>query len=97
MPVISGVVMPAGLLGLVAAQRVAELFISRRHERALRARGAVEHGAAHYPFIVAVHAGWLAALALFVTAMTLMPKVAAGAGFWSLPIGAPMRGKAPTA
>ena len=57
------------VLGLVAAQRVAELFISRRHERALRARGAVEHGAAHYPFIVAVHAGWLAALALWCAIM----------------------------
>lgn len=56
-------------LGLVAAQRVAELFISRRHERALRAQGAVEHGAGHYPFIVAVHAGWLGALALWVTVM----------------------------
>lgn len=53
-------------LALVAAQRIAELFISRRHERALRAQGAVEHGAGHYPFIVAVHAGWLATLALWV-------------------------------
>lgn len=53
------------ILALVAVQRVAELFISRRHERALRAQGAVEHGAAHYPFIVAVHAGWLAALAVW--------------------------------
>lgn len=53
------------LLVLVAAQRIAELLISRRHERALRAQGAVEHGAAHYPFIVAVHAGWLASLVLW--------------------------------
>ncbi len=53
------------VLGLVAIQRVAELFISRRHERALRAQGAVEYGAGHYPFIVAVHAGWLAALSVW--------------------------------
>lgn len=53
------------LLGLVAVQRIAELFISRRHERVLRAQGAVEHGAGHYPFIVAVHAGWLAALVVW--------------------------------
>ena len=25
----------------------------------------IEHGAAHYPFIVAVHAGWLVSLALW--------------------------------
>ena len=54
------------LIGLVAAERLIELVISRRHERALRAQGAVEIGAAHYPFIVAVHAGWLAALAVWV-------------------------------
>lgn len=54
------------ILGLVAIQRVAEVLISRRHERALRARGAIEVGASHYPFIVAVHAGWLAALTAWV-------------------------------
>jgi methyltransferase len=48
----------------VAAQRLAELAWSRRNERRLRARGAVEHGAAHYRWMVAVHAGWLAATAL---------------------------------
>jgi methyltransferase len=50
------------ILGLVAAQRIAELFLSRKHERALKAQGAIEYGAGHYPLIVAVHAGWLAAL-----------------------------------
>lgn len=50
------------ILALVTAQRLAELIVSRRHERALLARGAYEVGAGHYPLIVAVHAGWLAAL-----------------------------------
>lgn len=50
------------LLLVVAAQRLAELGWSRRNERRLRARGAVEHGAGHYPLIVAVHAGLLAML-----------------------------------
>ena len=57
------------ILALVAVQRLLELLISRRHEKALRARGAVEVGAAHYPFIVAVHAGWLAALVLWAVIM----------------------------
>lgn len=65
------------VLVLVAVQRVAELFISRRHERALRAQGAVEHGAAHYPYIVAVHAGWLAALVVW---GAVMPSVMSPAG-----------------
>jgi methyltransferase len=53
-------------IGLVAAERLIELVISRGHERALCAQGAVETGAGHYPFIVAVHAGWLAALTAWV-------------------------------
>jgi methyltransferase len=50
------------ILALVTAQRLAELVVSRRHTRALLARGAYEVGAGHYPLIVAVHATWLAAL-----------------------------------
>jgi methyltransferase len=52
------------ILALCALQRLIELGLARRNERALRAAGAVEHGAAHYPLIVALHAAWLAALAL---------------------------------
>jgi methyltransferase len=55
---------------LVAAQRLAELAWSRRNLRALRRGGAVEHGRAHYPLIVALHVAWLAALVLFVPPAT---------------------------
>ncbi|HEX2728812.1 MAG TPA: isoprenylcysteine carboxylmethyltransferase family protein [Rubrobacteraceae bacterium] len=44
----------------VAVQRLLELRYSRRNERRLRARGAIERGAGHYPAMVAIHAGWLA-------------------------------------
>jgi methyltransferase len=44
----------------VVVQRVAELRLARRNERWARSRGAVEHGAAHYPVFFALHAGWLA-------------------------------------
>jgi methyltransferase len=56
-------VMPARLLTAAAAgvagQRLAELAWSRRNERRLRARGAVLHGAEHYPWMVALHTCWL--------------------------------------
>jgi methyltransferase len=39
----------------LAAQRLWELGLSRRHEKILRARGAVEHGREHFPLLVAVH------------------------------------------
>ena len=50
------------LLAFVTLQRLVELAWSRRNEARLRAHGAVEAGAAHYPLIVALHASWLAAL-----------------------------------
>ena len=50
------------ILGLVTLQRLAELWLARRNTRRLLGEGATEHGARHYPLIVAVHAGWLLAL-----------------------------------
>lgn len=47
------------LLAFVTVQRLAELAWARRNEALLRAAGAVETGAAHYPLIVSLHAAWL--------------------------------------
>ena len=52
-----------GLVGLVAVQRLAETARSRRHEKALFARGAQEYGAGHFPVMVALHGTWLFACA----------------------------------
>jgi methyltransferase len=53
------------ILALVTLQRAAELVAARRNTRRLMARGAVELASRHYPFIVAVHAGWLVSLWVF--------------------------------
>ncbi len=53
---------------LVAVQRLGELVYARGNTKRLLAAGAVEHGAGHYPAIVALHGGWLAALAVLVPA-----------------------------
>jgi methyltransferase len=50
------------ILAFVTLQRLAELRLSDRNTRALMARGAIEHAPEHYPFIVALHMTWLAAL-----------------------------------
>jgi methyltransferase len=50
------------ILLLVTLQRLSELVIARRNTTALLARGAVEHGAGHYPVMVLLHATWLAGL-----------------------------------
>ena len=50
------------VLALVTLQRLAELVLARRNTSRLRAQGAYEVGAAHYPLIVVLHAAWLAGL-----------------------------------
>jgi methyltransferase len=54
------------LLLLVMAQRLGELVIAARHTKRLLAEGAHEVGAGHYKWIVAVHAGWLGSMVLWV-------------------------------
>lgn len=53
---------------LVGLQRLGELWLSRRNGRRLLAEGGREIGAGHYPVLIAVHAGWLAAIAFLVPA-----------------------------
>ena len=54
------------VLALVTLQRIGELFLARRNTARLRAQGAIEAGARHYPLIDAMHAVWLAGLWLLV-------------------------------
>lgn len=61
------------ILGLVVAQRLWELWLADRNTKRLLAAGAVEVGVSHYPLFVALHASWLAALAV-VTPWTAVPN-----------------------
>lgn len=56
------------VLAAVALQRLVELAHARRNTSRLMARGGIEHGAGHYPLIVAVHAGWLVTMVLAIPA-----------------------------
>ena len=53
-----------GLVVIVALQRLWELVRSRRHERALLARGGREHARGQMPVMSALHASWLVAMPL---------------------------------
>ncbi len=68
-------------VGFVALQRLLELRLSRRHERLLRERGAVERGRGHYPPLVAMHALWL--LSTLVEGLLRGPDVPA---LWPVPM-----------
>ncbi len=48
------------LLAFLTLQRLSELVIASRNTKALLRAGAYEHGAGHYPVMVAFHATWLA-------------------------------------
>ena len=52
----------AAILAFVTLERLTELVWAERNTRLLRARGAVEVAAGHYPLIVGLHAAWLAGL-----------------------------------
>jgi methyltransferase len=45
----------------IAVQRLVELRLAGRNAELALARGAVEHGAAHYPLFFVLHGGWLIA------------------------------------
>ncbi|MDP9018249.1 MAG: hypothetical protein M3N19_08005 [Candidatus Eremiobacteraeota bacterium] len=55
----------AALLSFLTIQRLFELVISARNTRSLRARGALEFGARHYPAMIALHGSWLVSLWFF--------------------------------
>lgn len=59
---------PQVIVGLVAIQRVLELWVARRNTRRLLASGGHEVGAGHYPLFVMLHGAWLATLFLLVPA-----------------------------
>ena len=50
------------IIAFVTFQRLSEMAIAQQNTRRLLAAGATEYAPGHYPLIVAVHAGWLAAL-----------------------------------
>lgn len=67
-----------GLLALVIVQRLVELRLARRNHLLLLARGGVEEGTGHYPWMVLQHAAFLVAcpLEVYLLARPLRPALA---------------------
>ncbi|RNA66711.1 isoprenylcysteine carboxyl methyltransferase family protein [Alteribacter keqinensis] len=68
------------LIGIVIAQRGIELVVAKSNERWMLSKGAKEFGQTHYKWIVLMHAGFFAFLAVEVL---LFGKTAAP--FWAVP------------
>ncbi len=60
--------LPSFILAVLITQRVMELVIAKRNTKRLLENGAREVGADHYPFMLALHTGWLVALVAWVLA-----------------------------
>jgi len=69
------------VIGLVAAERLAELVVSKRNAAWSFARGGHETGRGHYPVMVVLHTGFL--VLMVVEAFARRPDVPAGLA-WSM-------------
>lgn len=49
-------------ISFLIIQRLTELYISRRNEKWLLSKGAVEYGRGHYPFMVGMHTAFIFSL-----------------------------------
>jgi methyltransferase len=83
------------LIPLMIVQRLWELRLAKRHEKVLRARGAVEVGARHYAQIVALHVLWFIGICAeifflsrpinpFWPALLLIALLAQGLRYWTI-------------
>jgi methyltransferase len=69
----------SGLVALVGLERLVEMRISRRNAAWSRAQGAQEHGAGHYPTMVALHTSLLVAAVAEVWVLDRRPSRALAA------------------
>ena len=51
-----------GVLAAITLQRLGELILAANNSRRLKAQGAYEVGAAHYPLMIVLHGAWLVSL-----------------------------------
>jgi methyltransferase len=71
----------AGFVAALGLQRLLELRLSRRNEQQILRNGGREHAPETYPWIVTLHAAWLAAMLfeVFAGKRRFRPRVAAAA------------------
>lgn len=46
------------VIGIFICQRLIEVLVAKRNEKKVKAIGAIEFGASHYPYMVAMHAAF---------------------------------------
>lgn len=62
------------ILSIVIVQRLLELVIAKRNEKNMRAQGAYEVGASHYPLMILLHVSFFISLLIEVNTFNLTPS-----------------------
>lgn len=62
------------ILSIVIVQRLLELVIAKRNEKNMRAQGAYEVGASHYPLMILLHVSFFISLLIEVSTFNLTPS-----------------------
>ena len=62
------------ILSIVIVQRLLELVIAKRNEKNMRAKGAYEVGASHYPLMILLHVSFFVSLLIEVSTFNLTPS-----------------------
>ena len=68
-------IVAGSILGLVTLQRLGELVLAHRNTDRLRAQGAYEVAAGHYPLIMVLHGAWLLGLWYLVVRLGLEAQI----------------------
>lgn len=63
------------IFAFVVVERLIELFIARKNEHRMRAQGAYEVGARHYPYMFLLHVGFLVSLLIEVQSSAMLNEV----------------------
>jgi len=62
------------VIGFFVCQRLIEMLVAKRNEKKVKAIGAIEFGASHYPYMVAMHAGFFLSLMIEVWGLNRQPS-----------------------
>ena len=62
------------ILSIIIVQRLLELVVAKRNEKNMRAQGAYEVGASHYPFMILLHVSFFISLLIEVSTFSLTPS-----------------------
>ncbi|MEH7229359.1 isoprenylcysteine carboxyl methyltransferase family protein [Bacillus safensis] len=62
------------VIGFFVCQRLIEMLVAKKNEKKVKVIGAIEFGASHYPYMIAMHAGFFLSLMVEVWGLNRPPS-----------------------